>query len=266
MISLESWQTIRHLASLGKSQRFIAQTLGISRDAVARAIRQDEHSEYDREPTVQQMLGGFQLVVEEGLARGLSGKRLFDAVRQSGYGGSRATFYRWLAAVKQARLERIGTEGASRFETGPGEQAQFDWSPYMLEVGGSIVRVIIYSLIFGYSRRLHFYPSLSENQDSVMEGLEVGLRHFGGSCRFVLIDNAKAMVLEHRRRQLVWNPCFLAFCGHYRVQPIASTPVHPQTKGKVENPFRHLESGLLTGSAWRDWRHLCDDIGEYERQ
>jgi hypothetical protein len=64
----------------------------------------------------------------------------------------------------------------------------------------------------------------------------------------------------------VWNPCFLAFCGHYRVQPIASTPVHPQTKGKVENPFRHLETGLLTGSSWRDWHHLGEDLQEYEHQ
>jgi transposase len=261
VISLESWQTIRHLASLGKSQRFIAETLGISRDAVARAIKQEEHADYQREPSVQQMLGGFQPVVEQGLARGLSGKRLFDAVRQSGYSGSQATFYRWLAGVQQ---ERATSNGACRFETGPAEQAQFDWSPYLLEIGGSIQRVIIYSVILGYSRRIHFYPSLSEKQDSVIEGLEVGLRHFGGSCRFVLIDNAKAMVLQHRHRQLVWNPCFLAFCGHYRVQPIASTPVHPQTKGKVENPFRHLESGLLTGASWRDWRHLGEDLQDYE--
>jgi transposase len=141
VISLESWQTIRHLAALGKSERFISKTLGISRDAVVRAIKQTEHSDYQREPSVHEMLGGFQPVVEQGLARGLSGKRLFDAVRQSGYSGSQATFYRWLSAIKRERQERIGSEGACRFETGPAEQAQFDWSPYQLEIGGSIQRL-----------------------------------------------------------------------------------------------------------------------------
>jgi transposase len=263
VISLETWQTVRHLASLGKSQRFIAQTLGISREAVARAIKQEEHSEYQRQATVQQKLEDFRPVVEQGLARGLTGQRLLAAVSQSGYSGSPATFYRWLASIQK---QRESANAACRFETGPAEQAQFDWSPYLLEVGGVLVRVIVYSVVLGYSRRIHFYPSLSEKQDSVIEGLEVGLRHFGGACRFVLIDNAKAMVLKHRHRQLVWNPCFLAFCGHYRIQPIASTPVHPQTKGKVENPFHHLEAGLFTGSVFRDWQHLGEAIQAYEHQ
>jgi transposase len=262
VISLETWQTVRHLVSIGKSQRFIARTLGISRDAVARALKQEEHSQYQREPTVQQTLEAFRPVVEQGLARGLSGQRLLAAVRQSGYVGSTATFYRWLADVQK---ERASAQATCRFETGPAEQAQFDWSPYLLQIGGECVRVVVYALVLGYSRRIHFYPSRCERQDSVLEGLEVGLRHFGGSCRFVLIDNAKTMVLSHRHRQLVWNPCFLAFCGHYRIQPIAATPVHPQTKGKIENPFHHLETGLLQGGAWRDWAHLGEQIQAYEQ-
>lgn len=263
MISLETWQTVRHLASLGKSQRFIAETLGISREAVARAIKQEEHSDYQRDALVQEKLAAFRADALRWLSRGLNGKRVLEEARKVGYSGSPATFYRWLADVQE---ERETADAACRFETEPGEQAQFDWSPYLLEVGGSMVRVVIYSLLLGYSRRIHFYPSLSEKQDSVIEGLEVGLHHFGGACRFVLIDNAKTMVLRHRRRQVVWNPCFLAFCGHYRIQPIASTPAHPQTKGKVENPFHHLEAGLLTGSAWRDWSHLGEEITAYEQK
>jgi transposase len=262
VISLETWQTIRHLASIGKSQRFIAQTLGISRDAVARALKQEELPHYQREPTVQHTLEAFRPVVEQGLARGLSGKRLLAAVRQSGYSASTATFYRWLQDVQK---ERATPQATCRFETGPGEQAQFDWSPYLVQIGGECVRIVIYSLVLGYSRRIHFYPSVCERQDSVIEGLEVALRHFEGSCRFVVIDNAKTMVLAHRHQTLVWNPCFLAFCGHYRIQPIAATPVHPQTKGKIENPYFHLETGLLTGGAWRDWAHLGEEIKVYEQ-
>ncbi len=149
MISLESWQIARHLAKLGKSQRDIAETLGISRDAVARAIKQEEYSPYDRQPTAQKELEAFQTEVEQGLRRGLNGKRLLGCVRISGYQGSAATFYRWLA---QLQKEQATLHTSSRFETGPAEQAQFDWSPYTLQIGDGAARIIVYSLALGYSQ------------------------------------------------------------------------------------------------------------------
>ncbi len=258
---MEDWQTIRCLAGKGHSQRFIARAVKRSRNAVARALREDLPPDYQRESFVQQALEGFRSEVWKGLGRGLSGIRLLAAVRQSGYGGSAATFYRWLAGVKEDAA--LG-ESSCRFETDPGEQAQFDWSPYTLSLGGELVRVLIYAMALGYSRRVHWYPSLSEKQDSVMEAIEEGWRHFGGACRQLLIDNARSMVLRHRRSDIRWNQRFLALCGHYRIQPIAAAPGHPQTKGKVENPFRALEGRFITGGEWRDFEHLALELARFE--
>jgi transposase len=263
VITLEDWQTIRHLAAAGHSQRAIARIVKRSRKAVAHALKDDSPPVYEREPFRKVALEGFRAVVEQGLEAGLCGSRMLCSLRGSGYGGSDATFYRWLA---QVRKERSAEQGSCRFETGPGEQAQFDWSPYTLRIGGSQLRVLVYALLLGYSRRVHWYPSLSEKQDSVLEAIEAGWRHFGGACRYLLTDNAKSMVLRHRRSEVRWNSQFLALCGHYRVQPIAATPGHPQTKGKVENPFRVLENRFLKGSEWRDFDHLTEDLARFEAQ
>ncbi len=261
MVTLQEWHTIRHLAKTGKSQRYIAKTLGISRNTVGRVLASESLPEYERAAAVTQTLDALRPVVEPALERGIPGQRLLASVRQSGYVGSDATFYRWLRELRQD----IARRGSScRFETGPGEQAQFDWSPYTLRLGNSPVRVILYAQAQGYSRRVHWYPSLSERQDSVLEAIEEGWRHFGGCCRYLVVDNAKSMVLRHRCQELRWNECFLALLGHYCVGGIAATPAHPQTKGKVENPFRTIENRLLKGGEWRDFDHLVEEIALFE--
>jgi hypothetical protein len=151
-----------------------------------------------------------------------------------------------------------------RFETDPGEQAQFDWAEYSLSLGGIAQKVYVFSLLLGFSRRVHWFPSLAAHQEAVFEGLEAGLRHFGGACRFLVIDNPKVFLLRHQGSEVRWNPNFQRFAGYYRFQPIACTPRHPQGKGKVENPFGHLEQLFLTGSAWRDWDHFQQELTAFE--
>jgi len=199
--------------------------------------------------------------VVAGVRIGRSGVVILEQVRKEGYAGSAATFYRYLAMV---RREERPSSVSCRFETGPGEQSQFDWSPYVVSLGVRAVRVIIYALALGYSRRVHWFASLSEKLPSVLEGLEEGWRHFGGSCRQVVVDNAPSMVVRHRGSETTWNPTFLALCGSYRVTPIACTPRHPRSKGKVENPFRSLETRFIHGGEWRDFDHFVAELAEFE--
>jgi hypothetical protein len=49
-----------------------------------------------------------------------------------------------------------------------------------------------------------------------------------------------------------------------RLEPIACTPRHPQGKGKVENPFQHLEQLFLRERSWRDWEHFQTELATFE--
>lgn len=227
MITLEHWQQIRHLSAQGHSQRRIARALGLSRNTVKRALEQPTPPRYERPATASASLEPLRSQIEAGRRRGKTGVRLFHEAQKNGYTASRATFYRGLEQIDAVLRP---PQASIRFETDPGEQAQFDWSPYRLLFGGRPTPVFVYSLLLGYSRRAHFFPSLAENQPAVFEAIEAGLRHFGGSCRFLLIDNAKVFVLSHSDAKVVFNEAFLRLCGHYSIQPIAATPRHPQGK------------------------------------
>ncbi len=73
-----------------------------------------------------------------------------------------------------------------------------------------------------------------------------------------LYDNMKVVVTRHEQDEPIYNPRFLAFATHYGFRPWACRRRRPQTKGKVERPFRFVETSLLNGRTFRSPDHLND--------
>ncbi|MBK8594768.1 MAG: transposase [Holophagales bacterium] len=44
-------------------------------------------------------------------------------------------------------------EAVVRFETDPGQQAQVDWGSTAVTIGGEKVRIHVFTMVLGYSRR-----------------------------------------------------------------------------------------------------------------
>jgi transposase len=260
MISLEAWTTIRYLRAQGKSIRQISQELHLSRKTVRRALRSTEPPRYQRRPVENPQLAPFVDLIRQMVGEHLIGSRILVELRARGYQGSPPAFYRALARLRPTQPDARITE---RFETAPGQQSQFDWSDYTVVLGGALTRVVVYALILGYSRRVHYWASLDATQPSIFEALEEGFWHFGGVTQTVLVDNPRAFVLDPRPTQFTWNPQFLALCGHYRVEPIACQPRRPRTKGKVERPFFYLEQHFIKGHTWRDFGTFCQDLARF---
>ncbi|MBK8279686.1 MAG: hypothetical protein IPK94_06055 [Saprospiraceae bacterium] len=97
-------------------------------------------------------------------------------MKSNGYTGLQSSFYRHLNKLS----ESAGKKSYQPYETVPGEQAQFDWSPYTVLVGGEILKVIIHCYILGYSRYRVYWASLSDNQGAVFEAIEQGIEQTGG--------------------------------------------------------------------------------------
>jgi transposase len=101
-------------------------------------------------------------------------------------------------AVAHLRREVLAQTAATvRFETPPGQQLQIDFGTVRVPVGDEPIKVHLFVATLGYSRRTYVAIFLHERQSAWLQGLEGAFRHFGGTTREVLVDNARALVNEH---------------------------------------------------------------------
>ena len=259
---MEAWTTIRYLHAQGMGIRAICHEVGVSRKAVRRALRVDGIPRYSRPQRPNPKLVPFEAEIRRlYFTEHLIGSRILREVRPA-YTGSASALYNYLKGLRASVPSSKATE---RFETPPGFQAQFDWSPYTIDLGGELFRVIVFCMVLGYSRRKHYTASLDETQASIFEAIESCLRHFGASPKQLLIDNAKAFVLDPNPAHFRWNPQFLELCGHYRIRPRACQPYRAQTKGKVERPFFYLEQQFIKGTHFASFSHFLEELAVFER-
>jgi len=262
MITVQEWTTIRCLKAQGVSNRAIAKQLGISRNTVKRALKEDDPPRYQRRTKPNLQLKPFEDQIQVMLRKGLIGTRILRELRTLGYKGSQAALYRYLAKVKVDDATKV----TERYETAPGEQAQFDWSSYTVELGEALTPVTVFCLTLGYSRRKFYWASLDQTQGSIFEALEEAFLYFRGVTKKLLVDNPRAFVLDPRPGRFQWNPRFLELCGHYRVEPVACRVGRARTKGKVERPFYYLEEHFIKDQRWESFDHFCAELARFVRE
>ena len=262
MIAMEDWVTIKNLRAKNPdmSLREIGRLLGVSPNTVKSALSREAPPEYQRVTRENPKILPFKEVIFEMVnVKGFRGSRIFEEIRSKGYTGGKTALYSHLRTVK-IEAERRYTP----YETGPGEQSQFDWSPYTVVIGGILTKVIVFSYINSFSRYQVFEVSLSEDQGAVFDALEESFMASGGVPQRLQTDNARVFVKNPSKNNFQWNERYLNFCGHYGFEPTRSLPRHPWSKGKVEKPFRYLEDHFIAGSSFEDFEDLQRRLKDFE--
>lgn len=254
MITMQKWAAIRELNEQGYGKRTIARMLGVSRNTVKRVLKQEDIPKYERQKLPSKKIDPFLEIAKEMFwEKEYIGTRILTEIKKEGYTGSLTTLYRFLRKIKKDPP----TKTTSRYETDPGEQGQFDWTPYEVMLGGKKRKVICFLFILGYSRRKYMTFSLNGTLASVIEAMEEAIRFFGGSPKKVLIDNAKQMIVEHLSDGTVrFNETFLNLTGLYRFKPKPCRLYWPRTKGKVERPFYYIEQHFIKGGEFSSLEDL----------
>jgi len=261
---MEDWITIRNLKKRNPKlgTRKIAKLLGFSRNTVKKALASDSGPEYQRPQKINPDIEPFKDYIYEMLIiKKLRGSRVLNDIRSKGFQGSKSAFYRYTKTLTQTVKKHY-----TPYETAPGEQAQFDWSPYTVLINGQLTRVYVFIYILGFSRFRIYEASLSKTQGAVLEALENSFIETGGVPERLQTDNDKSFVINASKDNFQWNKRYLNFCGHYGIKPTRSLPKHPWSKGKVENPFDYLEDHFIAANSFDTFPQFLQRLKQFQHQ
>jgi transposase len=245
------------LHGLGWGYRRIAAELGCSRHTVQRYVQAGGWAGYVR-PRRPGKLAAYAAWLAE---RFRQHRGNADVVRQelAAEHGVRASLRTVERAVSHLRQELHAQAVATvRFETPPGQQLQIDFGELRVLVGGELCKVYLFVATLGYSRRIYVQAFRHERQSAWFDGMEGAFRHFGGVAEEVLLDNARALVLQHdaATREVVFNERLHAFSRYWRFRPRACAPYRARTKGKDERGVGYVKRNAIAGRRFESWPAL----------
>lgn len=277
-----------HRHHQGTAVRRIARQLGVSRWKVAKVLRRYRHTlgietlpaevaptspacaatphSLGRPPQQRgSKLDPFLPHIQQLLDRypRITAIRLQEELRKEGYRGG----YSILAARLRQLRAQPNRPLTLRFETGPGAQAQMDWSTYEIDFTQEGRRKVqLFSYLLGYSRRQYIHFTPRQDFETTIRQHIAAFQHLGGVAATCLYDNMKVVVTRWEDDQPLYNTRFLAFATHYGFRPWACQVRRPQTKGKVERPFHYIEMNLLNGRQFRSLEHLNESARWWLRE
>ena len=214
MVDPEIVRHIQAFKALGWGSRRIADELGIARRTVQRYVRGGAAATSQTRPKRQAMTTEQRAAAMELFETTAEGNAVVvkDLLAERGQVVSVRAIQRAVQPYRKAR--RAAEVATVRFETAPGHQLQIDFGEKSVRIGSRRVRVLLFVAVLGYSRRTYVRAFLSQRHDDWREGLAGAFQHFGGVTQTVLIDNARALVVEHdrERKSVRLHPAFEAFC------------------------------------------------------
>lgn len=259
MVGEERWAEIRRLhVEDGQSISAIARLMELDRKTVRRCLRDTSWQPYRRQPTADTVLSPHHAwLVQRAPAVGYSARILYQELKsQQGYSGSYETVKRFVAPLRE--LEGQDSLTQMRFETAPGDQSQVDWGQVRVPFRHGPVKLHVFVLTLGFSRRGFYWAYPNECLNPFLEAHERAFAHFGGLTREHLYDRARTVCYRNGEGRRVWNPTFKAFAEHWGFEPRVCRAYRAQTKGKVESGVKYVKRNFVPGRAFVD----IDDFNE----
>lgn len=235
---------ILELHRQGLSVSAIARRTGFDRKTVRKHITRGlEPPAYGPRASRTMLLDPFVPYLRERVAAfpDLTGRRLHRELRERGYTGG----YTRLTDL----LRDIRPVAAPGFE--------FTGEPGVMRI------VWLFSLVLGHSRWLWARFVLQQDLPTVLRCHLAAFVAMGGVPAEILYDRMRTAVTgEDAAEGIAYNRTLLACARHYGFLPKACRPYQPQSKGKVERPFRYVREDFFLARSFRD----LDDLNAQLRQ
>ena len=265
MIQMAHVEDIRKLLHVeGKSQRQVANELGISRHTVAKYANQTDVPKYRRlqpyAPTV--MTEEFQQQIDRLLTENETlprkqrwiGHTVFRELQQAGYTGSEPTVRRYVARRRKEQRKRAAYVP---LDYEPGEVAEVDWGQAQVVLGGVTVTVQILCFRLRWSHMPFVFAYPNQRQEAMFDGLQRAMAALGGCPAKLTSDNMRQMVqkiLEGRNREE--QDAYRRFRTYFLVDSNFCNPASGNEKGSVENLVgfaqRNIVGPRMEAISWAD--------------
>jgi transposase len=257
MIGFDLWTEIHARARRGEATQKIARELGIDRKTVRRLLAQARPVPYQRTVTRPSQVTPYLDYIQRRVTEvEYNAYRIFQELQAQGYAGG---YEMVKLAVRPLRAERERLAAATlRYETAPGRQAQVDWGSTWAQIGAQRVRVQVFVMVLGYSRRLYVEFTHDQTLGSLLTCHQHAFDWFGGMTEEILYDNPKTVVLKRdwEGRVIEWHPQFWDCAQYYGFTPRLCRPYRAQTKGKVESGIKYVKRSFVQGQLFPGWDAL----------
>ena len=253
MYELQDWAAVHRVYKQTGSKRQTAKILGLARNTVKKLLKMTEAPAYHRRPGITLIDPFRQQIIEWRCAPFyFNGTRIFKELQKIGYTGSIGPLYRFLRRADED-IGKISSDATERTETPPGDQAQFDWSEYLMVIGGRTRKVYCFSMILAASRKKAILFSLREDAAAIYDAIQELFEELGGVTLELLIDNPKALVIDNdpkTEEEIRYNPYALLLAKHLGTELNACPYYWPRKKGKIERPFSYICEQFVKGNTF----------------
>jgi transposase len=264
---LRDWHTVKNMYNKGVPIKQIARELKMSKNTVKSLIKKEEEPKYIRE-TRTTKIDGFKDDIRKWYLEkeySFNGTRIYNELNKLGYSGTINPIYRYLSSLDDERI-LISKRASQRFETPPGDQAQFDWGEYEVIVTGKRTKIYCFTMVLSYSRKKAAVCSLSVTAAAIYEAIQDLFIELGGVTKELLIDNPKALVISHKKdEEVIFNEGALKLVTYLKTELNACLPLRPRTKGKIEKPNQYIEEQFIKGSSFNSMEELNFEIKHFMR-
>jgi transposase len=252
MLRMDQVHVIRHKVLLeGKSVRSVAKEMGVSRNTVAKYLKNPEPRrrvtrKQKRAPVMEMVAPRIEEILSEWRERTtakqrITGTRVHRQLIEEGYEVGITTVRDYLRE-KQRKEAEVFVPLIHH----PGDEAQVDFFEVSVEEDGETKKVWKFVMRLMYSGR--DFVRLYERCDQ-LSFLDAHVRAFsylGGVPRRIVYDNLTAAVKKIVGSERELTERFMALCSHYLFEPCFARPGEGHDKGGVEARGKGIRLAHLT--------------------
>lgn len=185
-----------------------------------------------------------------------------DLVDQFGFTAAYGSVKRFVRQMRQREPEQF-----DRLEFLPGEEMQVDYgqgAPTRVPGTDRYRKPRLFVATLRYSRRCFRRVVWGSSQETWARLHEQAWRYFGGSCRYVVLDNLKEGVVKPDLYEPELNAVYAATLAHYGVVADPARVRDPNRKGSVENAIGHTQATALKGRRFESLQEQNDLLEHWE--